>query len=94
MIEESIEALPNFDWDKCVNSAQITTEYGYMMDIVSEHILELKKNAPNNEIVGELDRLKKLFYDYSTLTKYPSEQEKAMQIMKEIVNNLKDCYPA
>ena len=94
IIEEAIEALPNFEWTTCGNSIQNTTEFENMMDNVSEQIQELKRFTKKKEVFDELDTLRGLFYDYSTLTASPSEQEKVRKTMMKSVNKLKKDFQA
>ena len=89
IIEEAIEALPNFEWTTCGNSIQNTTEFENMMDNVSEQIQELKRFSTQKEVFDELDTLRGLFNDYSVLANLPLEREKVIQTMKEIMNKLK-----
>lgn len=89
IIEEAIEALPNFEWTTCGNSIQNTTEFENMMDNVSEQIQELKRFSTQKEVSDELDTLRGLFNDYSVLANLPLEREKVLQTMKEIMNKLK-----
>ena len=94
IIKEAIEALPNFEWTSCGNSIQNTTEFENMMDNVSEQIQELKRFSTQKEVFDELDTLRGLFYDYSTLTASPSEQEKVRKTMMESVDKLKKDFQA
>lgn len=89
IIEEAIEALPNFEWTTCGNSIQNTTEFENMMDNVSEQIQELKRFSTQKEVFDELDTLRGLFNDYSVLANLPLERENVLQTMKEIMNKLK-----
>lgn len=92
IIEDSIEALSNIEWGAWNGSIRNSTEFENTMDSVSGQIQELKRFSTQKEISDELDKLKRSFYEYSTLTSLPLEQEKLMESMREIVNKLKKSF--
>lgn len=100
-IEKAVDTLPDFNWEKYVKDTVVRdiSEYQQLLDIINQNIVEITNYIPdslkmnnNDEIFQELDRLRTLFNTYSTLTNDPSEQEKSMQSMKEIVRKLKKSF--
>lgn len=101
IIEKAIDALPNISWNNYVEgtTARDISEYQELLDNtdrcvdeITKHLLASFEKDHVEEVIKELEILKKLFTNYSLLKDQSSEQEMAIQSMKEIVRKLKKSF--